>query len=39
MAEALLTLTNVATGFAPMLDAGHARVGLDFIAQLAPYAA
>ncbi len=30
------TLTNVATGFAPMVDAAHARVGLDFIAQLAP---
>ena len=30
------TLTNVATGFAPMMDAAHARVGLDFIAPLAP---
>lgn len=30
------TLTNVATGFAPMVDPAHARVGLDFIAQLAP---
>jgi hypothetical protein len=30
------TLTNVPAGFAPNGDASHARVGLDFIAQLAP---
>ena len=30
------TLTNVPTSFAPNGDAAHARVGLDFIAQLAP---
>jgi hypothetical protein len=31
-----LTLTNVPTSFAPNDGPGHARVGLDFIAQLAP---
>ena len=30
------TLSNVATGFAPTGDLHRARVGLDFIAQLAP---
>jgi hypothetical protein len=30
------TLTNVPTSFAPNGNAGHARVGLDFITQLAP---
>ncbi|MFL5562783.1 MAG: tetratricopeptide repeat protein [Gemmatimonadaceae bacterium] len=30
------TLTNVPTSFAPTGDAARARVGLDFIAQLAP---